>query len=271
MLQRSVYTLFRNFCSGCNGSYSIPIISEDGVDVLSRAELLEAAPSLASILAKKLRDEIESRRLKVGDRFPTDSEIAEAFGVSRTVVREAVASLREAGLISTQRGRGSIVIANATSPSFRIGVAELEDSAQLGQLYEFRLMVERESVTLAVERHDAADLAALRACLQRGAQARDLDGAIDADIDFHLAIAAAARNEYFARLLSTVRNATIARALMRADLDDQARLALYLGPVIDEHRQIVAAIAARDADQARQVMAAHLAGARLKNLLNDSA
>ena len=70
---------------------------------------LKQAPSLSATLVAKLRHEIGSKRLEVGARFPSDAEIAAAYGVSRTVVREAVSALRAEGLVSTQRGRGSIV------------------------------------------------------------------------------------------------------------------------------------------------------------------
>ncbi|KAA0970989.1 FadR family transcriptional regulator [Aureimonas fodinaquatilis] len=231
-------------------------------------EALEAAPSLATMLTRKLREEIESRRIKSGERFPSDAEIAAAFGVSRTVVREAVSSLREAGLISTQRGRGSVVVANSPSPSFRIAAADLESMASLRQLYEFRTLIEKESAFLAAQRRTDEDLQAQRACLDQAAEASDLDESIEADIAFHLAIATAAQNEYFCRVLSTLRTATIARALMREDLDENARLALYKGEVQDEHRQIFEAIQRRDSNAAQDLIERHLGGTRLMQLSN---
>lgn len=233
---------------------------------LLESETLEAAPSLATMLTRKLRGEIESRRIKVGEHFPSDAEIAAAFGVSRTVVREAVSSLREAGLISTQRGRGSVVIANSPSPAFRIAVADLESMKSLRQLYELRTLIETETVSLAAERRTDADLKELMSCLDRGNRACDLDECIEADIALHLAIASAAQNEYFSRVLTTVRTATIARALMRDDLDDAARLALYKGEVQDEHGAICDAIERRDADEAQRVIKKHLGGSRLMRL-----
>lgn len=229
-------------------------------------QVLEPSPSLASVLSRKLRQEIESRRLRVGERFPTDAEIATAFGVSRTVVREAVSSLREIGLISTQRGRGSVVIANSPSPSFAVSGVDLESPDHILQLYEFRLMVELEAVALAASRRTLENLEEMELVLKRGTSAERLEDAIEADIAFHLAIARATQNGYFPRILATIRTATIARALMREDLDDAARIELYRGTIQEEHRAIYAAIAQNNASSGKKIIKAHLGGQRLKRL-----
>lgn len=234
------------------------------------AELLEPAPSLASVLAKKLRAEIEERRLRVGGPFPSDAEIAKAFGVSRTVVREAVSSLREAGLISTQRGRGSIVIAYASSPGFAVTGEDLESSAQLLQLYEFRILIESEAAATAAERRTDEDIARLRECLKAGDDAQTFEEAIDADIAFHLAIARATRNDYLLRVMATIRSATTARALLRLDLDEAGYLELYHSTVQDEHRLISDAIEAGRAADAKRLLKRHLVGRSYKSLLKEA-
>ena len=231
------------------------------------AEILEPAPSLASVLAKKLREEIEHRRLRVGGRFPTDAEIAKAFGVSRTVVREAVSSLREAGLISTQRGRGSIVIAYATSPGFAVAGEELESGERLLQLYEFRTLIEAEAAGMAALKRNDEDIERLYACLKTGDEAKTFEDVIDADIAFHVAIAQATHNEYFLRIMATIRTATTARALLRYDLDEAGYVELYQAVVQKEHRLIADAVKAGKSTESKRLLKRHLGGRRYNALV----
>lgn len=236
-------------------------------DLKFDAEILEAAPSLASILAKKLRAEIEHKRLRVGERFPTDAEISKAFGVSRTVVREAVSTLREAGLISTQRGRGSIVIARVPSPSFSVSADELEASGRLMQIYEFRAVIESEGVALAAQRRTEEDLEKIAACLAEADAVDCFERAMETDIAFHLCLADAAKNEYFHRMLAAIQSAAVARRLLREDLDEASFLRLFHEVIQPEHRQIEQAIIDGDAAAAKRLLKRHLAGRRYKNLV----
>lgn len=231
------------------------------------SEPLQPTPSMSQLLGSRLRAEIEKRALRVGDKFPTDAEIAAAYGVSRTVVREAVAALREAGLISTQRGRGSIVIANTPSPSFSVSAPELENSRRLLQLYEFRTMIEAEAAALAAERHTDDDSAKLRALVSKAAMVQTFEDAIHNDIAFHLAIAEATRNEYFQRVMATVRSATTARPFLREDLDEAGYLALFRNTIRTEHSEIADAVASGDASRARDAIKSHLGGQRYERLL----
>jgi DNA-binding FadR family transcriptional regulator len=230
-------------------------------------QILEPPPSLASTLARKLREEVEQRRFPLGTAFPTDAEIAKAFGVSRTVVREAVSSLREAGLISTQRGRGSIVVAYTASPGFGINADDLASPERLLQLYQFRLLIETEAVNLAAQKHAEKDLQRIHEELERGAEVENFDEAVAADIAFHVAIAQATQNEYFVRLMATIRTATTARALLRLDLDGTSYVDIYRSDVQREHRAIAEAIGDRDPAKAKRLLKHHLGGRRYNALL----
>jgi GntR family transcriptional repressor for pyruvate dehydrogenase complex len=230
-------------------------------------EFLEPAPSLASMLAQKLRAEIESRRLRIGAKFPTDAEIARRFGVSRTVVREAVSSLREAGLISTQRGRGSIVIAHSTSPGFSVTGEELESVGRIIQLYEFRMIIEPEAAALAALRRNEVDIENLQKVLRQGLNSNTFEDVVDADISFHMSIAQATHNEYFQRIMATIRTATTARALLRNDLDEDGYVELYRSIVQPEHERIADAITRGSETDAKEALRGHLGGQRLERLV----
>ena len=234
-------------------------------------ELLDPPPSLASMVAKRLREEIEQRRFPLGTSFPTDAELAKAFGVSRTVVREAVSSLREAGLISTQRGRGSIVIAYTASPGFKITSEELDSADRLLQLYHFRSLIETEAAGLAAQKRTDEDIQRIYEALERGNHLDTFDSAIAADIDFHVAIAQATQNEYFLRLMATIRTATTARALLRYDSDRDSYVDFYRTVVQKEHLGIADAIRGGLPAKARQLLKKHLGGRRYNALLKSAA
>lgn len=224
---------------------------------------LVQSPSLSTLLIRRLRAEIESDRLKVGARFPTDAEICRLFNVSRTVVREAVASLRELGLIATRRGRGSVVIAHSTARPFSISGDELETLDDVIRVYELRRALEVEAVGLAALRRTDADLAAIARHLDELDRLLALgQDVIELDMDLHLAFTAASQNDYFHRVLESLRAAAVARKQVRAELNSPTLLQLTMLGGQAEHRRIEAAIRDRDAGAARREMRRHLAARR---------
>lgn len=232
-----------------------------------KAAKLKQAPSLSSTLVARLRDEIASKRLGVGARFPSDAEIAGAYGVSRTVVREAVSALRAEGLVTTQRGRGSIVSSSVPTQRFAISQEEVDSLDDVLKVYELRSALESDAAALAATRRTKTDLLAITACLKRLDKAVAAgEDAIQEDIDLHLAIATATHNEYFPRLLGSFSTLFIARRRVRSDLGAADRLRAYLDLVQDQHHKIVEAIAAKDAATASAIMRRHLDGSRYREL-----
>lgn len=227
------------------------------------ASRLKQAPSLSFTLAEKLREEISSGRLDVGARFPTDAEISNAYGVSRTVVREAVSALRAEGLVTTQRGRGSIVAARVATQPFGISQEEIVSRSDVLRVFELRRALESEAAALAAHRRTKQDLAAIKKCLKRVEVAINKgQHAIEEDIDLHLAIATATQNDYFPRLMASFRTIFVARRRVRSDLDDAEIRKSYLSKVQSQHRLIVDAIEKGDAQTASDLMRTHLDGSR---------
>jgi GntR family transcriptional regulator, transcriptional repressor for pyruvate dehydrogenase complex len=228
---------------------------------------LAQSPSLASVVAQRLREEIEARRPRLGERFPTDAEISKAFGVSRNVVREAVSALREEGLISTQRGRGSVIAGSRPSRPFGISAEEIGTLDDVVRVLELRTALEVEAAAMAALRRTKQDIAKIAECLgQLDTTIGRGQDAIEADIDFHLAIAAATQNDYFPRLLGTFRSVFVARRRIRGDLDDPERLQSYMHLVQQEHRQIALTISEGNSAGARRAMRRHLVGKRYREL-----
>lgn len=234
------------------------------------AQPLKQGPSLASALAARLRQEIGSKRFAVGERFPTDVEIANAFGVSRTVVREAVAALRAEGLVVTRHGRGSVVASTVASHLFGISREDINTLGDVMSVFELRRALECEAVALAAHRRTQNDIATLSDCLHKMDEAieKGEDG-VQEDIELHLNIARATQNDYFPRLLISFSSVLIARQRIRSHLRQPNALRDYLDVVQAQHISIVDAIIAGDPVAASEFMREHLEGSRYRAALQE--
>jgi DNA-binding FadR family transcriptional regulator len=148
---------------------------------------------LADQVALQVRDLIASGAYHVGDRLPNESELSERFGVGRSTVREAMRVLSSRGLIDVRHGDGTYVAARTLNESLE----ERLNRAELSDIYEARLMLESALSVLAAQRRNAKDVTAMRKFLKaRDAAIRggDVAAYANADFDFHLAVAKAAKN-----------------------------------------------------------------------------
>ena len=227
----------------------------------NRAILAPLRPvrNLTAEIVARLRTEIASGHLVPGARLPTEQDMMLALGVSRTVVREAVAALRAEGFVTTRQGSGAFVSADRGRRGFRIdpdGLGSLEDVLHV---LDLRLAIELEAAALASARATAGGIRAIRLALNAFASAiKRGELAIVEDFAFHRAIAAGTTNPHFANLLEFLGHFIIPRQSIRADGMTAAAHAAYLRQILNEHETIYAAIAARDPEQARNAMRAHL-------------
>jgi GntR family transcriptional repressor for pyruvate dehydrogenase complex len=226
------------------------------------APLPPLAPrSLAHALVERLSGEILSGRLAPGVQLPTEQALIAASGVSRTVVREAIAALRAEGLVVTRQGAGAFVAEGSRRP-FRIDPAGLGSLAEVLAVMELRTGIEVEAAGLAAERASAADLRAIAAAFAaiERAIARGEPG-IDEDFAFHRRIAAATRNPQFAGFLEYLGRFIIPRQTIRVAGAASDRVA-YLRTFQKEHLAIVKALRARSVAKARAAMRSHLMNSR---------
>jgi DNA-binding FadR family transcriptional regulator len=224
---------------------------------------LRPPANLTGALVHRLAAEIRGGRLPPGARLPTEQELMREAGVSRTVVREAVAALRAEGLVITRQGVGAFVAEHPGAGVFRLMPTEAEGLQQVIQVLELRLALEVEAAGLAADRRNAAALAAMSAAERDFAEAVASGGdAAEADYATHRAIFAATGNPFFLRLLDVLgRHAIPRRALGLVERGEAERRA-YLDQVAREHRAVIAAVTAGDAAAARDAMRAHLEAAR---------
>src|SRR6266404_4624979 len=133
---------------------------------LSVTQPLPAPRSLTGELAARLTDDITSGKIPPGSQLPTEQELSAATGVSRTVVREAVAALRADGLVITRQGLGAFVAPDVQRRPFRIDPGELKSGTDVLQILELRMSLEIEASGLAAERRMPKDLAQVKAALK---------------------------------------------------------------------------------------------------------
>ncbi|ARN23298.1 FadR/GntR family transcriptional regulator [Piscinibacter gummiphilus] len=219
--------------------------------------------NLALDVVDVLIERVRAGSLAVGAKLPTEAAIMDEFGVSRTVVREALSKLQASGVVQTRHGVGTFVVGLGEASAFRIGPEQLATLRDVIAVLELRIGLETESAGLAAVRRSDANLVAMRQALDEFAAAvtAGLD-AVTADFAFHSEIARATQNPHFTDLISALGMAAIPRArLDPAHTDDAERLA-YLRRVNGEHESIYDAIAAQDPEAARAAMRTHLANSR---------
>jgi DNA-binding FadR family transcriptional regulator len=228
-------------------------------------ELAPLAPpaNLTAELVRRLAAEIRAGRLRVGDRLPTEQALMRQAGVSRTVVREAVAALRAEGLVITRQGVGAFVSDPSARGQMRIDPAELQSLTDVLQVIELRIAIETEAAGLAADRRNEATLLRIQQAAAAFEQAVLAgDSAVAQDLEFHRAIFAATGNGFFPRFLEFLGPMLIPRQTVRPQLEDPASRAAYLVKVCEEHARIGGAITEGDATAARGAMRRHLTASR---------
>jgi GntR family transcriptional regulator, transcriptional repressor for pyruvate dehydrogenase complex len=206
-------------------------------------------------IVQQIEESIVQGKLKPGDQLPAERELAQRFGVSRTAVREAVKALREKGLVEAYSGRGTF-ITDGTTQAVR---QSLDLMVKIGQpegfshLAEVRAILEPEIAARAATRIQESELATMReAVAAMDAAGQDPDAYIEADLDFHLALAEGAANPLILSLLDSI------VGLLR-----EQRLRIFEvsgGPERGQihHKKILEAVERHDSAAARKAMRDHL-------------
>jgi len=218
---------------------------------------LSAPSNLSSELSHSLADMIRSGKLKPGDRLPTEQDLMRQAGVSRTVVREAVAALRAEGLVLTRQGIGAFVAPGAAIGPFRIDPAARESVQQAIHVLELRIGIETESAGLAAERRDDAAVSKIELAYHAFVKAVE-EGtlAVETDFAFHRAIAEATRNPYFPKFLDFLGQIVIPR--QNVHIGAATDKAVHMARLLREHREILEAIRAGDVAAAKSLMHQHI-------------
>jgi DNA-binding FadR family transcriptional regulator len=231
-----------------------------------RSKLLRplASPrSLSAEVVDRLAEQIISGKLPAGAKLPSEQEMMRGMGVSRTVVREAVAALRARGLVVTRQGAGAFVDRDTSRQPYVIDPDGLGSLNSVLDILELRMAVESEAAAIASERATNIQIKAIREA-QR-VFSRAISGgerAIKEDFGFHQAIALATQNKRFVEFLEFLGRLIIPRQSIRSFEGNPDSLRKYLERIEKEHEAISQAIGARSPKKAREAMRGHLLKSR---------
>ncbi|PHK95403.1 GntR family transcriptional regulator [Pseudoroseomonas rhizosphaerae] len=221
------------------------------------------APRLGDRLYGRILEQIISGHFQAGDKLPSESQICQAFGVSRPTVREALTRLHADGLVTTRRGSGTFVLRRP--PGQLATLAEASDVAGLLRCMEVRMALEDRAAGLAARRRTPRQMeAVLRALDALRASFGEAAGALAparADYAFHHAVASASGNALFAGMLEML-HGTMLRAMDVSHGMRRAGSAEWSRRIMEEHEAVADAIRRQDAEGASLAMRHHLYHAR---------
>ena len=215
---------------------------------------LERSDRLSDRVAKLILARIVESGLKPGDPLPSERVLGQQFGVSRTVVREAIRSLAGRGIITVRPGAGLTVAELDTSTaSESISLLLRGTTDRYDKVDEVRRLIEVHVAGLAAERATDEDIARIRGALAHQEQViDDVDAVAPADGEFHRQLALATHNELFVVMLDSLGDVML--EMRRRAMRPAAGRKVFLR----EHRAVVEAVAARDPAAARAAMVHHL-------------
>lgn len=223
------------------------------------------AGTLGERTAAALLKQIQDDRLAPGTRLPSEQALVLHFGVSRNIVREAIARLKADGIVDTRKGSGTFIL-SLPAPD---AVTE-RSIASLLDLIEVRGGMEAEIAALAAQRRTPGQLLEIERALARiaVAVAAGRDG-VDEDFAFHMAIAQATGNSYWPKVVAMF--AQSIRSAVEVTRANEARGDEMTAQVLQEHGEIVAAIRAHAPERAREAASAHMRMATERVLQADRA
>lgn len=218
--------------------------------------------NLAQGVVEELSGRIRRSEFNPGDKLPPESAIMEAYGVSRTVVREAISQLQAAGLVQTRHGIGTFVL-EPPATTLGIGTDSVVTVRDVLAILELRISMETEAAWLAASRRTDEQVARMGEALAEMQRALENGRtSVEADVRFHHLIAEATDNRYFVELLGQLGSAIIPRARLNTPGLGEDKPADYLERVNREHEDIYKAILRRDPEAARAAMRTHLSNSR---------
>jgi GntR family transcriptional repressor for pyruvate dehydrogenase complex len=228
-----------------------------GQDNTNLFDEVKREPRLSDKVADMMLKTILSERLNVGDRLPSERELGEQFGVSRTVVREAVRALAAKGVIEVRTGSG-LRVAAVDAAAVRESMSLFLHGVGLDfeKVHEVRSLLEVHIAGLAAERATDEDIAQLRETHERMvAEVADVEAASRVDLEFHRVIARSTHNDLFLLLMDSIGSSLI--DIRRENLSSGTG---HPAATLTQHERVLKQIAKHDPEGARSAMAAHLEG-----------
>lgn len=225
------------------------------------APLKKNRRNLVAEVGTRLRESIVGGQFQAGDKLPSEAGLTREYGVSRTVVREAIASLRADGLVDVRHGVGVFV----REPTEQAPVFKPIDRARISsmiEVLELRSAIEIEAAGLAAERRSPAQEEILFERFDDLNRRIEADRpTVAADMALHLAVADATNNPRFREFLTLMGEHLIPRSALPENVEAVAPEG-YMEQIQAEHLALIRAVSERDIDSARDAMRAHLKGSQ---------
>jgi GntR family transcriptional repressor for pyruvate dehydrogenase complex len=227
---------------------------------LSDKYKLEPPQRLPDQVAEIIEQEIQKENWRPGDKLPSEAALSRQFGVSRSVVREALSRLKYEGLLDSHQGKGIIVVGTSGRRSFRLQDIQKLDSNDLSQLYELRTILDSAAAAMAARRSSRKQLQQLKTALRQMSIAiqEDTDGTVP-DFEFHKGIAEASGNTHLNALIQFL-NDKIEQVIHAARRHSRMRPGLP-AEAQAEHEAIYRALVDKNPEKARQAALTHLQNA----------
>lgn len=227
--------------------------------------LLNPKKRMYELIVEQINMLILEKNLQPGDRLPSERDLASFFGVSRNSVREALKGLESKGVLEIRQGGGSYLVASKRDTlgnELRIHIDESQIQL-IDEMLELRRAFEVEAASLAAQRATPENLEALRHVLSQMSKAMDdTEMGVQADLDFHMQVAYATKNQLLIDLMETLakRMEENIRATRRQRFTDKDRHQ----DTLKEHEEIYLAIANGKSELAKQLMYKHISRIRLE-------
>lgn len=217
---------------------------------------------LADVVHKQLSRLIARGEFPRDCKLPPEGDLAQRFGVSRPVIRAALARLRDEGVVRSQRGSGTVVVAGTIASAVVFPV--IQSIADLLRSYEFRITVEVATVSIAAERRTASDIADMRNALldaENAMKSQQYHRMPDWNFRFHRAVAMATHNKFYVATLELIPDLLNVDELETSAVGGTGR-SERMRRVHDEHVAICDAICDGDPVLASSRMRAHIQAGR---------
>lgn len=219
--------------------------------------------TLSAELADTLGQRIRNQEYPPGSKLPKELDIMEEFGVSRTVVREAISHLQAAGMAETRHGIGTFALLPEDNGLFKVHPDQISTLRDTIALLELRIGLETEAAALAATRRTEENLAKMQLALTAfKASIEAGQNAVQADFQFHTEIALATQNSHFIQFMALLGERVIPRSRLSPSSDLTPARQAYLQRVHQEHESIFNAILHQDVDAARAASRTHLSNSR---------
>jgi DNA-binding FadR family transcriptional regulator len=216
--------------------------------------------ALSDTVAQQLQRQIEKGSFTAAGKLPTEAVLAQQFGVSRTVIREAISRLKNEGMVKPRQGSGVFIVERAGIRPLRIDYTQAVEPGAVVQILALRRAIEAEVASEAALRRSAAQMAAIDGALaQIGAAVREGRDGVAEDVAFHREIATATGNPYFLKTLAFLNQYLEAGTVVTRG--NEALREDFMRQVREEHSAIAEAIRARDPHAARNAAQTHLINA----------